>query len=96
MLDCLASGHPVVMGFTIYDSFMNGEVERTGVMKYPKFFERVIAGHAVLAVGYDMDKKMMLIKNSWGEEWGQGGYFWMPFKVIKNRNMSDDFWTVRV
>jgi C1A family cysteine protease len=65
-------------------------------MTYPKLFERAEGGHAVLAVGYDLKKKMVLIKNSWGDNWGQDGYFWMPFKVIQNRNMSDDFWTIRM
>jgi C1A family cysteine protease len=94
MLDCIASGHGIVMGFTVYESFLTEEVANTGIMPYPKLLERAAGGHAVVAIGYNTHKKMLLVKNSWGDDWGQNGYFWMPFKVIQNRNMSDDFWTI--
>jgi C1A family cysteine protease len=95
MLNCLASGHSVVMGFSLYESFMSDTVAKTGMMPYPKSNERLLGGHAVVAVGYDLNTKMLLVKNSWGKEWGREGYFWMPFKVVQNRYMSDDFWTIR-
>lgn len=92
---CLAEGYPVVFGFTVYASFESDEVARTGVLSMPAKNERELGGHAVLAVGYDDAKRALIVRNSWGEGWGQKGYFEMPYGYIENASLSDDFWTVR-
>ena len=53
MKACLASGYPFVFGFTVYQSFHSDEVTRTGRGEMPLKNDRIRAGHAVLAVGYD-------------------------------------------
>ena len=52
-------------------------------------------GHAVMAVGYDESVRRMLVRNSWGTDWGIQGYFTMPYDYISNDNLADDFWTLR-
>jgi len=96
VIDALASGHPVVVGFTVYSSFESNSVARTGVMPYPDTKrERVLGGHAVLIVGYNKNRRVFIVRNSWGSGWGEGGYFYMPFQVIQNTNMSSDFWIIK-
>jgi len=34
------------------------------------------------------------VRNSWGEGWGQKGYFTIPYDYLANRNLSDDFWSI--
>lgn len=96
IIACLASGYPVVFGFTVYDAFESEEVAKTGILKMPTSAEKPIGGHCVTLVGYDKAKNQFLVRNSWGTSWGQDGYFWMPFEYVTNSNLSDDFWTIRV
>jgi C1A family cysteine protease len=95
MQSCLAEGFPFVFGFSVYESFESQEVARTGVVPMPGPKERVLGGHAVLAVGYIETEARFIVRNSWGTRWGQAGYFTMPFAYLEDRNLSDDFWVIR-
>ena len=95
MRSCLAAGFPFVFGFSVYESFESEEVAKTGVVKMPGRKEKMVGGHAVMAAGYDHGKKRFIVRNSWGTEWGMKGYFTMPYQYLANRNLSDDFWTIR-
>jgi C1A family cysteine protease len=95
MRTCLAEGFPFVFGFTVYESFESQQVAQTGIVQLPQTGERTLGGHAVLGVGYDDATKRFIVRNSWGTGWGQQGYFTMPYDYLSNRNLSDDFWTVR-
>jgi C1A family cysteine protease len=95
MLACLAAGFPFVFGFTCYEGFESDEVARTGMLQMPVEGETVVGGHAVLAIGYDMHTQRLLVRNSWGNRWGNKGNFTMPFAYVKSRSLSDDFWTLR-
>lgn len=95
MRTCLAEGYPFVFGFSVYESFQSPKVAKTGVLDMPKSSESLVGGHAVCAVGYDDKAKRIIVRNSWGPKWGMDGYFTMPYDYVSDRNLSDDFWTVR-
>lgn len=99
MRACLAEGFPVIFGFMVYESFMSDKVAKTGDAPMPSWWERwfkgSLGGHAVLAVGYDDVVNKLIVRNSWGEGWGQKGFFTLPYGYITDKKLSDDFWTIR-
>jgi len=95
----IANNLPFVFGFLVYESFESDVVANTGVMAMPNTrTERLLGGHAVMAVGYNDYEKRFLVRNSWGRNWGlkgtNAGYFTMPYDFIANPEMASDFWTV--
>lgn len=95
MRQCLAEGYPFAFGFSVYESFESPEVAKSGRMPMPKTTEKLLGGHAVLAVGYDDAKGMLIVRNSWGTAWGDRGYFYMPYDYVQSAKLAQDFWTLR-
>jgi C1A family cysteine protease len=91
---CLAHGNPFVFGFRVYECFESDEVRRTGEVPMPAAGEQALGGHAVLAVGYDDAAQRFLVRNSWGSDWGIGGYFTLPYGYLTEPGLSSDFWTI--
>lgn len=93
-MGALADGDPIVFGFSVYSSFANPEVARTGFCPMPGPDDRVEGGHAVLMVGYEVIEGVLYawVRNSWGKKWGQNGYFLIPMEYVTNPNLANDFW----
>ncbi|VBB09718.1 cysteine peptidase histidine active site [Lucifera butyrica] len=91
----LAEGLPVVIGIDVYESFESEEVARTGIVPIPDTDkEQFLGGHAVLVVGYDNKRDMLIVRNSWGSSWGDKGYFYLPYGFY-NKGLVSDCWTSR-
>jgi len=41
--------------------------------------DRRDTNHAMVIVGWDDSKNAWLVRNSWSENWGEGGYVWMKY-----------------
>jgi len=85
-----------VFGFTVYQNFESDQVSNTGVVPMPALAERVLGGHAALAVGYDDASQRLIVRNSWGGNWGNGGHFTIPYAYVTDCNLADDLWTIRM
>ncbi|MBN1678530.1 MAG: cysteine protease [Candidatus Thermoplasmatota archaeon] len=99
----IAAGVPAMFGFTVYSSLE--QAGKTGRIPFPTGTERILGGHAVAAVGYDDEMEIrntdsdeatvgaLLVKNSWGEGWGDLGYGWLPYDYVL-RELAMDFWSI--
>lgn len=81
IMQVLSMGNPVVIGIEIFKEFQYLDEEFHDV-SMPGKFETPEGAHAVCIVGYDLAKKMFLIKNSFGTDWGDKGYCWMPYEYV--------------
>lgn len=88
---CLTDGHPFTFGFSVYSNFMG--ISSNGIMDMPQ--GSVEGGHAVMCIGFDNARQSYIVRNSWGETWGDKGYFYMPYEYMHNIDLCDDFWTIR-
>jgi C1A family cysteine protease len=46
------------------------------------------AVHAVVAAGLGLDERrrsLVLIRNSWGRNWGDGGHGWLPIAYLRDK-----------
>jgi C1A family cysteine protease len=91
----LAGGEAISFGFTVYTSFETG-VGSNGIVSMPQPDEKVLGGHAVVAIGYKPIKGQLYFecRNSWGPSWGDQGHFWMPSSYLTSSSLASDFWVV--
>jgi C1A family cysteine protease len=100
----LAAGLPSMFGFSVYSSYI--QANTTGKIPYPAPGERVVGGHAIVAVGYDDGMKIkntntggvetkgaLLIRNSWGTGWGMAGYGYLPYEYVL-KSQAVDWWAL--
>jgi C1A family cysteine protease len=86
---------PVLIGISVYSSFESKQVALTGIVPVPKKSEKLLGGHAVAVVGYDDAKKWFIVRNSWGENWGDKGYFYLPY-LFFTKGFASDFWVLQL
>lgn len=77
----IQEGYPVAISLKIFDSFN----ATTGYIKRPTDEELQSSDfgyHAMVVVGYSDDTKFFLVRNSWGEHFGEKGYCYIPYSYI--------------
>ncbi len=92
---CLAAGFPIAFGTKVTESFV--QTSRSGECGMPRGADdRRHGRHALLAVGYDDRRRVFVVRNSWGADWGDRGYVYMPYDYVLNRTWTQGCWALRL
>ena len=91
----IQKGHSVIATIKVSSRHVN---DQTGLITFNETIDQdcqsgkiPCGGHAVLIVGYDSDKKLFAIKNSWGPGWGRQGFGVVSFEHVDK--YASDFMT---
>lgn len=75
----LMTNGPLLICVPVYDEFYDPNPD-TGKISMPKdLFVASDGLHAITLVGWNNSKQSWKIKNSWGTEWGNNGFAWLPY-----------------
>ncbi|MCB9594001.1 MAG: hypothetical protein H6719_14805 [Sandaracinaceae bacterium] len=92
---CLAAGFPIAFGTKVTESFVR--TTRSGECGMPQGADdRRHGRHALLAVGYDDRRRVFVCRNSWGDDWGDRGYVYMPYAYVLNPSWTRGCWALRL
>jgi C1A family cysteine protease len=100
----VANGFPPMFGFTVYNSIT--QAGQTGRIPFPATGDKVVGGHAIVVAGYDDNMRIrnttpgatettgaLMIRNSWGTNWGTAGYGWLPYDYVL-KGLTGDWWSL--
>lgn len=91
----LSDGYPVAVSLTLCPSFYNNgayitvpsKEEIDDIKENVNKSDVILRCHAMVIVGYSEDLKMFLVRNSWGDNWGDKGYCYIPYAYIDNNDL---------
>lgn len=86
----LASGDVVLIGVLIDQRFRQWE----GRSVYSNATSRG-NGHAMVVVGYSDKMQAFRVMNSYGDDWGDGGYVWMSYELFRDPKIMAEAWVAR-
>ena len=87
----VAAGFPVLLGFSVPSSLTD-----CADILFRKDHDAPRGGQSVVAVGYQLNRfgtnqDAILIRSSWGQQWGDNGYGWLPVSFVRC-HLARDFW----
>ncbi len=101
----LRNNIPVNMGFNVYDNSSYTLFEGLNTTNYTynpltasgsiKSGAHLLGGHANIIYGYDDSKGVFLMENSWNTNWGNNGYWYLPYSVFRSNKIvttGDVYW----
>jgi C1A family cysteine protease len=82
----LSEGRAALLVLRLTESWF--AVNADGLVPAPTHNDRFAGRHAVVAAGYDAARQRVLVRNSWGAGWGDGGYAWLPHDYVETYGLE--------
>ncbi|MBF0318482.1 MAG: hypothetical protein HQL01_01580 [Nitrospirae bacterium] len=85
MKSAIAKTGPIVIWMRVYSDLLH---YKSGI--YSRVSSATMeGGHYVLVVGYNNDGQYFIVKNSWGTDWGESGFFRIAYDMVWDFDHSD-------
>lgn len=94
----LLSGYTFTVGTAVYQQLESDEAAATGLIRVPTAGQTNFGGHEMHVIGADDSKQVFgdtgafEVQNSWGPNWGDHGFCWIPYRYF-HVELAWDFWT---
>ncbi len=86
MKSAISQGYPIIISLRIFEQLSSS----TGFVPRPTEEEcqnKEEAYHAMVICGYSDKDKVFIVRNSWGERFGDKGYCYIPYSYITDPNL---------
>jgi C1A family cysteine protease len=92
----VAQGVPVLLTIFIYQDFwtVSGPWQTHIWNNTESATNPIIGAHEVLVIGYDDVSHRLLVENSWGPAWADGGFFGIPYAMVVDPLTVDEAWVI--
>lgn len=92
VLAVLSRNMPIAFGISCFENFDTAKTAENGIIPMPAGKHK--GDHAMTIVGYNGTH--FICRNSWGSEWGDNGYCYIPTDYMMNDNLGGDYWAIEI
>ena len=90
----VSKNKPTNAGITIYRNYY--DLNKENNVYVPNKRMSNFGGHAQMVVGYDDEKQLIELKNSWGGQWGKNGYCFMTYEDFEKESSMYQWWVCEI
>ena len=82
----IVEGYPVIVSLQLHESFNN--IGSDGFVDRPIDSDPVVGWHAMVIVGFSDKDKVFIVRNSWGTDFGDKGYCYIPYSYVLDTSLN--------
>lgn len=78
---------PVLLAMNVFQNFESNSTAMSGIIPMPS--GSPIGGHEMCIIGYDDAHQWFVLINSWGNNWGDHGFCYLPYAYANSNNVIE-------